>query len=179
MTPSAKKAKGNKHESKIAEIIHYSLLSQNPKYRSLFEDLADDNLRPKRDYSSGNFLDSQGDVNLGLAKKFFPYSVECKDWKTLDLRLNALLKSNIKVLVNFWHEQCLPNAKKSSLFPLLVFKSNRTENFCFYDKDVVKLIPTSRFIKIDNWIICLLDDFISDVNRRMIENERPFRDWYK
>ena len=174
MTPRAKKSKGNKHETRIAEEIHYTLLSLNPKYKSLFEDLADDNLRPKRDYSSGNFLDSQGDINLGLAKNFFPYSIECKHWKSLDLSLNALLKQNISSLVKVWNEQTVTKAREIGLTPLVVCRGNRTEDFCFYDKEVVKLIPIGRFVKIDNWIICLFKDFINEANRRIVEGERPF-----
>lgn len=177
MSPSNKKTKGKVYETKVADEIHYKLMTLNAGYKALFEDIADDALRPKRDYSSGNFLDSHGDINLGLAKKFFPFSIECKHWKSLDLSLNAMMKSNLASLIKIWEEQVLPKSKETGLLPLLTFKANRTEDFVFYDKGALQMIPIGRFVKIDNWIICLLSDFINEANRRMLENERPFRDW--
>ena len=91
MKPSARKQKGKNYEEKIAASIHDNLILNNNEYRTLFETVGNDKLKPRRDSSSGNFVDSHGDIDLNLAKKFFPFSIECKHWKTLDLSLNSIL----------------------------------------------------------------------------------------
>lgn len=174
MSPSGAKQKGKKFEEKIAAEIHQSLMASNKEYRELFEAVANDNVKPKRDAASGNFKNSDGDVDLGMAKKYFPFSIEAKFWKSLDLGLNSMLQLKIKTIINVWHDQALPKSIETGLLPLIVFRANRTEDFCFFDKNVVKIIPLGRFIKLDNWIICLFKDFVNEVNRRVLTKEPPF-----
>ena len=175
MSPSNRKKKGKIFEEKIAADLHNFLIEHNPEYNKLFEQLGNDNnLKPKRDYSSGVFVDSQGDIDLRIAKQFFPFSIEAKAWKSLDLSINSLLKGKIKVLEGFWHDQALPNAERSGLLPLVVFKANRTDDFVFYDKNLVQAIPTRRLFKIDNWIVCLFQDFLVKVNSMVVEKKPPF-----
>lgn len=160
MKPSARRQKGKNYENKIADLIHTKLLQSDNEYQKLFESVGNDSLKPKRDYSSGNFIDSDGDIDLGLAKKFFPFSIECKNWKTLDLSINTLLQKKITSLTKVWTEQALPQASRRELTPLIVFKANRTENFCFYSTDYFKFVPKGKYIRIDHWVICLFDDFM-------------------
>lgn len=174
MTPAGRKSKGKNYEDRIAKLIHEFLLLKNNEYRELFLSLNNDNLRPRRDSSSGNFVSSTGDIDLNLAQKFFPFSVECKAWKSLDISLDSLLSAKLKILEVIWKNQVLPAAEKTGLRPLIIFKGNRTKDFCFYDKNVCNIIPINRFIKIDNWILCLFDDFIFDVNERIILEKTPF-----
>lgn len=174
MTPGAKKQKGNKFETKIADLIHAKLLQQNPEYQKLFEEVGHDRIKPQRDASSGNFVNSHGDIDLNLAKNFFPFSIECKFWKSLDLKLNSLMNDKLASLITVWNEQALPNSIKTGLKPLIVFTANYTSDFVFYDKNKVELIPLEKFLKIDNWIICLADDFIDCVNYRMVKKLPPF-----
>lgn len=177
MTPSGRKQKGKTYENKIAADIHNFLLAKNEAYRNLYETLGNENLKPRRDASSGTFIGSLGDIDLGLAKKFFPFAIECKHWKILDLSLNSILSDKIKSLVTVWMDQALPKGRETGLLPLIVFKANRTEDFCFYDKNEVKLITINRFIKIDNWVMCLFSDFMVEVDIRIEAGERPFKGW--
>lgn len=174
MGPSARRNKGKKYEEKIAKDLHDFLMANNPEYLTLFESVGNPRMAPARDTSSGTFKGSFGDIDLNVAFRFFPFSVECKAWKSLDLSINTLLSGKIKILESFWNEQALPNAEKSDLLPVVVFKANRTDDFAFYDKGKVPIIPTQRLIKVDNWILCLFKDFIKNVNQKVIAKEPPF-----
>ena len=174
MSPSNRKTKGKKYEEKIATDIQNFLMENNPEYRELYESVGNENLKPQRDASSGTFVRSQGDIELGLAMKYFPFSIEAKSWKTLDLSLNSLLNGKIKNLEGFWYDQALPNAIRSGLLPVVVFKANRTTDFAFYDKGKVPIIPTQRIIKIDNWILCLFSDFMKIANQKVLAKKPPF-----
>lgn len=179
MSPSGRKSKGKKFEEKIASDLHNFLTENNPEYKDLYEQVGNPRMKPQRDASSGTFVGSFGDIDLNVAFKFFPFSVECKSWKSLDLSINSLLKGKIKVLEGFWNEQALPNAERSGLLPLVVFKANRTDDFVFYDKNIVQAIPTRRLFKIDNWVVCLFQDFLVKVNKMVLEKKPPFDKFLK
>ncbi len=158
MTPSQRKTKGKGFETKIADIIHKFLLVNVERYKELAEET---DLKPTRDFSSGTFLESKGDIELSIAKKYFPISVECKFWKILDLTLNTLLTGKIKVLTSIWNNQVVPNAKKAGLQPLLVFKGNRTDIFVFYQDEYV--LPKSYYIKVDKYVITTFEIFLNEI----------------
>jgi hypothetical protein len=130
MSPSGRKAKGKKYEEKIANILHEMFMEHHKPYRALFEQVGNDELRPKRDFASGNMGGSHGDINLNLMKPFFPYSMECKHWASLDLSLNSMIKESIKSLKDVYDLQCVPKAFECGLTPLVVFSANRTKQFC-------------------------------------------------
>ena len=171
---SYNRQKGNKFETRIADKIHIKLLEKSKEYVNIFESIGNEEIKPKRDFASGNFSSSDGDIDLGIAKKFFPVSIECKNWKTLDISLNSLFKRKFASLIKIWGEQALPKARSTGLLPVVVFKANRTEDFCFYDKNEVPLIPINNFAKIDNYIFCLFDDFVEEVIDRVKEKKKPF-----
>ena len=71
-----KKTKGNKFETKIANAIHEHLLMHSMKYASLWETVGhNEDLKPRRSRSSGAVIKEDGDVQLGIAKTFFPISI--------------------------------------------------------------------------------------------------------
>lgn len=155
------KEKGKKFETKIAKQIHKHLLENCDKYKSLVEAVNNDNVHPKRDSSSGVFTSANGDIELGIAKEFFPFSVECKDHKDLDLGINSIFKGKIKKLYKIWHEQTVPNAIRAELEPLAVFKANRTQTFVVHNKGVVNEEKYSIFVKLkDGLIMALFDEFM-------------------
>jgi len=160
MTPSSRKNKGKKFEEIIASMIHEKLISNNPEYWHIYNNLENERLKPKRDTSSGTFTGSLGDIDLGIAKKFFPYTIECKHWKSLDLSVNSLLQGKLKILESIW-EQALAASGKNNLIPLVVFKANRTEIFVYYDIHKVKFLPENNYLRKDQWIIGLWSDFIN------------------
>lgn len=168
------KTKGNAFEKKIADKIHVKLLEKSEEYRILFESIGNEEIKPKRDSSSGANRVSLGDIDLGIAKKFFPLSIEAKNWKTLDLKLDSLMKRKFSSLIKIWGEQALPKGRSTGLLPIVVFKANRTNDFCFYDKNEVPLIPINNFTKVDNYIFCLFDDFLEEVIERVKNKKKPF-----
>lgn len=156
------KEKGKKFETKIAKQIHEALVSFNPTYKELVEKVDNKNVLPKRDSSSGVFATANGDIELGIAKSFFPFSIECKDHKDLDLSINSIFKNKIKKIYDIWNLQCVPNARKASLTPLMIFKANRTETFVIHEWKSTDDIPDwNLYIKLnDNLIMCLFDEFL-------------------
>lgn len=158
------KQKGKSFESKIADMIHQHFLL-NDSYRSLFESLKNDNLKPQRDESSGASIKSTGDISLGIAQSYFPYSIECKNWDSLtELALDSIMKDKIKTLIKVWTEQVVPKANQCKLKPLLIFKGTRTGNYCiFRTKDIEdksKALLAKVFISYHDLTIYKFEDFL-------------------
>ena len=173
MTPSGRKQKGKTYETKIAEMIHSFLMEFNEEYKTLYESLGNENLKPQRDFASGNFKGSDGDIDLGLAKKFFPYSLEMKHHKDLDLSLNAILTGKISKLKGIWEEQVMPKVIETGLNPMIVFRANRTEDFCFIKTNHVKDLNKFNFhVRIDDFAIVRFKDFLDYV--KMINFSIPY-----
>ena len=87
-----------------------------------------------RSILSGGHKESFGDISLSSSlAALFPFAVECKWYKKLDLYKlllpwDKMGKSN---LFRQWWIQTLEGAEKSkTLYPLLVFKANNKETFC-------------------------------------------------
>jgi hypothetical protein len=161
MSPSARKQKGKVFEEKIAKKIHEHLMEYNQEYCNLYNSLGNENLKPKRDFSSGNFNNSDGDIDLGLAKKYVPFSIEAKHHKDLDLTLNAIMNGKISKLEGIWKEQVLPKAEETGLKPLIIFRANRTSDFCFmYFKDLEYSEDFEKLIIIKKYVIITLEDFL-------------------
>lgn len=129
------KTKGKTFETKVADFLHGTFYVNNSQYKDLFDSVGHNQIKPRRDSSSGTFKTSTSDIELGLLKNFFPYSVECKDWKTLDISIDAIAKGKIKVIVDIFEKQCKPVAEKSNLIPVVVFKANRTGWFLFTEEE--------------------------------------------
>lgn len=124
------KDKGKKFESKIAEFIHQYLYDNIVEYQNLYEAIGNVNLKPRREKSSGTAKEADNDVDLGLAMKFFPYSVECKHHKCIsDVTLNTLMDEKFGWIDKVM-EQAETHGKIKKLTPLIVFRGNRTVDFC-------------------------------------------------
>ncbi len=169
-TKRTARERGKKFEKRIAEKIHQACLTHNEEYKKLYETLENSELKPQRDSSSGTFARSTGDISLGLAQKFFPLCCECKDWKSLDLSIDSIFKEKIKSLTGIWNKQIIPAMNKARLSQgLLVFKAQRTLDYCFMPFDqYLAHIPFHNFTdKIDSilivnqkWVILKFDEFI-------------------
>lgn len=156
------KVKGKKFEANTAKQIHESLLINNLQYKNLVEMVDNKNVLPKRDSSSGVFATANGDIELGIAKQFFPFSVECKDHKDLDLSINSIFRDKIKKIYDIWYQQCELNAKKANLKPLMVFKANRTETFVIHERDVIDINKYGIYIQLkDGLVMGLFDEFLN------------------
>lgn len=158
------KAKGKAFETKIADYIHSFLMEHVADYKKIVETVDNKNLHPKRDFSSGVFANSNGDIDLGVAKKFMPFSIECKHHKDLDLSIESVFKDKIKKMYVFWDEQAVPNANKAQLFPMIVFRANRTDNYVMFDVNKIDkfcMSDLNKYIKVGPKIICLFTDFMN------------------
>lgn len=157
-----RKTKGKSFENKVAEYIHNYFIFNNEEYRTLYTQLQNENIKPKRDFSSGNFNNSDGDIDLGILKKFFPFTIECKHWKNLNYNLNTILNNKISELYKIYKNQSLLQYKKTNLLPIIIFSGNYTSIFVFFDINLLQFnisnIPF--YVKINNYIICKLDDFL-------------------
>ena len=157
------KAKGKAFENKVADILHRFLMQNNDEYNKLVEMVDNDNLIPHRDFSSGVFAKSDGDIDLGLAKKYFPFSIECKHHKDLNLSIESVFKDKIKKVYEVWEQQLVPKANRAKLDPLLIFKANRTDIYCMFDItkiDVFLLGDLNKYMKMEDKIFCRFDDFL-------------------
>lgn len=124
-----KKSKGKAFEKKVAAFIHTLLYSNVEEYKKLYDGLENVNLKPRRESSSGTVKDSDNDIDLGLALKFFPYSIECKHHKIIsDVSLNSLL-SNKFSWINTVFKQANTHAGFKKLTPLIIFRGNNTTDF--------------------------------------------------
>lgn len=175
MSGSAKKTKGKSLENDIASYIHKFIYENIKEYKDLFDLVGNDAIKPKRDASSGTFSDSDGDINLGIAKKFFPFSVECKNWDSLtDLNINILLKGKSPVF-KIWSQQILPASNRTGMKPLLVFKGKRTIDFCMYSlKSLDNKLPKNYF-KFNDFVICNFEDFMPlffNINLENVNKEK-------
>lgn len=158
------KSKGKSYESKIAKYIHNSLYEKCSEYKQLFDTCQNDNLKPKRDSSSGTFKNSDNDIDLGLAKKFFPFSVECKHHARInDININALLSGK-----NAWFETTFKQASEhsniSNLTPIIIFRGNRTiDMICMKRRDLpcYSINVKDNFIVIGDMIVIPLEDFMN------------------
>jgi hypothetical protein len=155
---SYSKVKGKGYEEKIAKILHEFFYNNYKPYKILYNTVDNENLKPQRDSSSGTFVRSDGDIDLGLLKKFFPVSVECKFRKDLDLSLNVILSGETKIH-KIYTEQAEPNAEKKGLIPIVVFKHNRSKNFVFVDKKYLQILP-ENYISSKNKVIMIFEEFL-------------------
>lgn len=161
-----RKTKGKNFEEKIANLIHNSLIENLPAYKRLDEEIGNKNIRPHRDATSGASNKSEGDIALGMAMNFFPFSLELKDWKSLtDIDINSIFKGKCSSIFKVWSEQCVPNANKASeyhnkkLFPMQIWKGLRTINFTMYREKDLKIYPKRR-LHYEDLIICKFEDFL-------------------
>lgn len=167
MRAAARKRKGKKFEEKIACVLHQFLLDNNTEYNSLFYNYGDQNTKPKRDSSSGVAITSDGDINLGLAKQFFPFSIECKNNNILThISFDQLCKWKVSFLEKTYIRQARPAAKEAGLMPLVVFRGTRTLDYCMWNIEDcdVELYMDDPCFRFGNWRIGKFIDFIYLIN---------------
>jgi hypothetical protein len=152
MKPGGAKTKGKRFETQIANAIHEKLYRDVEQYRNLYDSCNNENLKPKRDSSSGTFTTSTGDIELGLAQQFFPYSIECKHHKDLNLSIDSMFSNKWKKLQDIYNGQCVPVAMQKRLEPMVVFKGNRTGSYVLLNCHSVKEVTMNAVLRIGNRI---------------------------
>lgn len=105
-----------------------------------------------RSILSGGHKESFGDISLSPAlAKLFPFSVECKHWRVVDIYQNFCQfdKMGKACKLKKWWQQTLEGAKKSGqLKPLLVFKSNNKRTLCMgYSHDILPAVCRDGKVK--------------------------------
>lgn len=160
------KNKGKAFEEKTAKFIHEYLYKNIEDYKKLYDSIGNVNLKPRREKSSGTAKDADNDIDLGIAYKFFPYSIECKHHKVItDVTINALLDKKFSWLETVM-KQANTHATIKKLSPLIVFRGNRTIDFCclrIKDKpEIVNLVYNNNidFIIYNGFIISPFDSVI-------------------
>ncbi len=158
---SKQKTKGKQFENKIASILHEFLYTEFTEYAKFLSEINSD-LSVKRNSNSGATINDDGDIDLNLGKKYFPYSIECKFWKKFqDLNIFNINKSS--VLPSVYKKQALPAAKNKNLKPIIIFQANRTLPMVFFDNKLLNLnlYNIDYYIKLsNNFYICFLVDFL-------------------
>jgi len=160
---SKQKTKGKGLENLVAEKIHETLLKKFPQYKELL--ILNPDLKVKRDSFSGAVDSCDGDINLGLGKSFFPYSVECKKIDALgELSIKQLTNSKMPLKTTYIL-QCIPKANQKNLKPILVFQGNRTPIYAFFENERIQNNNLDKFsilFKINSYYICLFEEFLDD-----------------
>lgn len=158
---SLRRAKGKSYEKKISEILHDFFYNNVAEYQQLFDDIGNDNLKPKRDSSSGNFVGSDNDIDLGLAKKFFPFSIECKHHVSVGkMTLTTLFKSDIK-FIRKTMQQAKKHAEKTQLTPMIIMRGNYTSDVVVIENNGdLDLSQCKVKVYLDDLIFVELNEFL-------------------
>lgn len=147
---SGRKAKGKKFEKDVANKLHEFLIANNQEYQSLFEQIGNDNVKPKRDTSSGTFSNSDNDIDLGIAKKFFPFAIECKHNAIVSgMTLTTVFKRNISFIEKTM-KQATTHAEKSNLTPLIVMKGNYSSTMVVFHENHINHCLSSKIERLQN-----------------------------
>ena len=165
MKPAIRRAKGKSYEKKISELLHKFIYENVVEYRELFDDIGNDNLKPKRDTSSGNFVNSDNDIDLGLAKKYFPFSIECKHHASVGkMTITTIFKNDIS-FIRKTMKQAKTHAEKCKLIPLIIMRGNYTSDIVIIENTselLNKVTRCSTIILVDDLIIVELNEFLKN-----------------
>ena len=160
---SGRKSKGKAFEKKVADLLHDFLYQNVIEYRKLFDECGNDNLKPKRDSSSGTFKNSDNDIDLGIAKKFFPFSIECKHNILVNkLTITSLLKNNLHFIRKTF-KQAQEHALKSNLTPMIIMRGNHTSDIVVVENtpEFHKQLPKCKIrLIVNDLIIFELNEFL-------------------
>lgn len=146
MAYNKSKAKGSSFEAKIAE-----------RFTSEFgKDF-------KRVPLSGALEWMKGDIICIEDTAWFPYTVECKHYASIDW--NSLLTAKSNDMFSFW-QQTLREANVMKKKPLLVFRWDRSKDYVAFDDD----IEISEYIQVKSFgytfKIALLDTWITTIKNQ-------------
>ena len=124
------KRKGKRFEDKIAKVIHEYLYNHCEKYKKLIDEI-DVSAGLKRDSDSGISPTSKGDIDLGIAVKIFPFSIECKKRNDLEINLKNMFKLSKSKLKSIYEKQAKTKAQDHDTYPLLIFSKNYSDDYVF------------------------------------------------
>lgn len=157
------KDKGKAYENKIAAYIHDALYKRVKEYKDLFDSLGNINLKPRREKSSGTTKHADNDIDMGLALKFFPFSVECKHNAIINkITISSICKNDVSFLYKTM-EQAKRHAESRNLKPIVFFRGNNTCDMIMFDSNDVKNIDSKiPRVHLDPYIIMTTDNFMKE-----------------
>jgi hypothetical protein len=155
------KDKGKGYENKVAKFIHASLYRLCYEYKDMFDALGNINLQPRREKSSGTTKHADNDIDMGLALKWFPFSVECKHNAGVNkIGISAILNKSLSFLKKTMQQAERHGAVKN-LKPLVFFRGNFTDDMVmFRTKDIDIKLDGLAFVAFDECIVILASDFM-------------------
>ena len=158
----SQKVKGKRFESKVGNLLHEFFLENHNRYRDMYEETG---IKPTRSFSSGADIKEHGDIMLGLLRQIFPFSIECKHHKDLNLTLQNILGGSKQKLFAIWENQVLPKSQEQNLKPLLIFKANLTNIFVMCRLQDVKIENINKKVLLGELAILTLEDFLNNYIR--------------
>lgn len=94
----------------------------------------------------------------------FPWCIEAKHHK--EVPWNNILTAKSSLLFSFW-EQTVREAEVMKKFPLLVYKWDRSKNFCCWNDELVNV---KNFVQVNafnqNFKMTLLDDWLIEAKKQ-------------
>lgn len=154
------KAKGNGQELTICKILTSNLaplcFKRSQQSGAI---LGGVNAKNINDYSIEMRVLFVGDVcptNEGNGNPKFKYVIESKFYKEAE-RMEALFSNS---LIYKWLEEAKVDAAKVNKIGLLIFKFNRTPQYCAMDADVILPVSVNRLILPNRIQVCHLEELI-------------------
>jgi hypothetical protein len=154
MRPGGAKAKGNLFESQVAKKLGIWYYNDENALARVPTSGAMGTVR-------GEDFVEQGDIRqVAHHERPFPFSVECKHHA--EIQIAPFLLGNEKCkLARFW-QQCMRDAIKQDLIPLLVFKQNRgTAYVCVVAPLIMEPAP-SEYMLGRQHLITTLEEFCNE-----------------
>lgn len=134
------KIKGSAYEAKITKLL-------TDEFKKEF----------RRVPLSGSLEWLKGDIFVPTDTAWFPYTIECKHYATIDW--SNLLTAKTSDLHNFW-KQTTREAEVMKRKPLLIFRWNRSKDYVAFNDDII----VDNYVEIqsfgNNFKICLLDEWL-------------------
>lgn len=123
MKARSRREKGSRFERKVAKLVVTALASKGIVLEDCY----------RTPNSGGHMRASKHDpgdlVVSPRLRRYFPFSVECKCYKSLDWHKLFEKDSKRNHWAKWWKQACVAASFDSALTPLLVFKENRGSAF--------------------------------------------------
>lgn len=156
MRPGGGRAKGSAFEREVAKMIVATFASKGITKEDCY----------RTPLSGGHVYASKkdpGDLQISAAlAKLFPYSVECKSYRSLPWE--KLVRRTTSIFDKWW-EQALRAAEGTKRLPILVFKQNGSPAYVMYRHNMTMYPKTPAFylktaIGIDRVRVLQLEEFL-------------------
>lgn len=155
--------KGNGFEREIAAMLVETFSSFGVKKKHCYRTPGSGGHRQARNTDPGDLV-----IHSKL-RKLFPYCVECKSYKDINLfdLYTPFKKHKKSSKFKQWLKQACTAAKRTHQLPLLVFKKNRSEILCAYRVDKGAFFPSPVYLKFryahEDWYVTTFDKLLKQL----------------